>query len=370
MPTKLNDIPYPGPRIVKRLGGLSKSCLVAHQGGTICFPSGSQDEFGCGASLSITRGAKRSLSVKVPIKAIEVQFGQEYEWGRNWSYQSGKCEWCSPEICYPNSKVSIWKVSNWFKKWLFKNDKYITNTTYGTLAGTYQNCKLDARCNCTQIPATSITSNQLMEESDVKNGSLLIVPHSFTQRNDITMTSNLQDTVDDIHKIINADIEDIKCSEQGMVEGLIIGILNPSGSINWIYRPTSNDNKQISLLSTNLKDLDDEGQGIINLDSTLLPVLAATSDFPNSKSKVSLDIYDPDTHDVLGGLETDGQVSTRGLFTIVWKEFDLSEVLGSDYRRRLKDGSIATVKVSLSNNRQDRHLTQKYKVLLPPNNTP
>lgn len=119
----------------------------------------------------------------------------------------------------------------------------------------------------------------------------------------------------------------------------------------------------------NLKDLNHEGDGIINLDNRLFPVLAATSDFPNSKSKVSLDINDPDTNDVLGGLETDGQISTGGPFTIVWKEFDLSEVVGSDYRRRLKDGSIATVKVSLSNNREDRDLTQKYRIFLPPNNT-
>ena len=229
---------------------------------------------------------------------------------------------------------------------------------------------MDSRCKCTQVTSTSITNNnQPIEEFDVKNGSLLIVPTSFTQRNDITMTSDLQDTADDIQNIIKADIEDIKRSEQGMVEGLIIGILNPSGSINWVYRPTSNDNKQISLLSLNLKDLNYEGEGIINLDSRLFPVLAATSDFPNSKSKISLDINDPDTNDVLGRLETDGQVSTGGPFTIVWKEFDLSEVVGSGYRRRLKDGSIATVKVSLSNSREDRHLTQKYRLFLPPNNT-
>jgi hypothetical protein len=204
-----------------------------------------------------------------------------------------------------------------------------------------------------------------MEESEVKNGSLLIVPHSFTQRNDITMTSNLQDTADDIQKIINADIEDIKCSDPGMVEGLIIGILGPSGSINWVYKPKSNDNKRISLLSLDLKDVDEEGHGIINLDSALFPVLAATADFPNSKAKISLDIYDSVTNDVLGGVETDGQISTGGLFTIVWKEFDLSEVLGSDYRRLLKDGSVAIVHVSLSNNGEDRNLIQKYKILLP-----
>jgi hypothetical protein len=134
LPTNLNDIPYPGPKIVKRLGGLSKSYLVAHQAGTICFPSGRADEFGCGASFRIQTGEKRSLSVKIPIKAIEVEFGQEYEWGREWSYTSEKCEWCSPEICYHNSTVSIWKVSNWFKKWLFKNDKHVTKTTYGARA--------------------------------------------------------------------------------------------------------------------------------------------------------------------------------------------------------------------------------------------
>lgn len=54
-----------------------------------------------------------------------------------------------------------------------------------------------------------------MEEFDIKNGSLLIVPNSFTPRNDITMTSNLRDTADDIQHIIKADIEDIKRSEQG-----------------------------------------------------------------------------------------------------------------------------------------------------------
>jgi RHS repeat-associated protein len=85
-------------------------------GGTFCFPFG--NGFGCGASLKVEKGQEIKVEGKLGgtlgkenVGGIsgELTIGVTYTSKVEWSYESGKCEYCRPTICFPNSQLVIWE---------------------------------------------------------------------------------------------------------------------------------------------------------------------------------------------------------------------------------------------------------------------
>jgi len=91
----------------------------------VCFPFGSG--FGCGATMKITQGEKFSLQTqykaggqvgaKLGTPGNELSAGlsseisetivHEFSVSQEWSHQSGRCEFCTPSLHFPNARVRI-----------------------------------------------------------------------------------------------------------------------------------------------------------------------------------------------------------------------------------------------------------------------
>lgn len=119
----------------------------------------------------------------------------------------------------------------------------------------------------------------------------------------------------------------------------VLGILETTGDINWLY-PSKSSRAQISILSLN--PVEYCGDRIaISVEKGVFPVLAVTQSFPNSTAEFTL-TYDIDEE---SEREMPREPPTRGktdLFTIFYIEFyvDIGMKIQLRIKLRDKDGYV------------------------------
>ncbi len=152
-----------------------KVCVLQHYFiGTFCFPFG--PEFGCGAGVSITQGESLSLSGKFGYGGAEVGASATFTASTAWSKTSQACEWCAPQVCYPDSVMEVWECEH-FLDWYSWKSEFVRFRP--GRAQILPNCRIDReKCNCTETAQNAATDRQnaigyLGAEKDVVFTSVL-----------------------------------------------------------------------------------------------------------------------------------------------------------------------------------------------------
>ncbi len=129
-----------------------KVCVLQHYyTGYFCFPLG--PEFGCGSAISITEQEARTVSGKFSAGGAEVGASVTHTESTGWSHTSGRCEWCTPQVCYPDSNMEIWECEAFidFYSWATEFVRFTPGRPQF-----FPNCVVDnERCDCQQTSSAA-----------------------------------------------------------------------------------------------------------------------------------------------------------------------------------------------------------------------
>lgn len=135
--------------------------------GEVSFPFGSG--FGCGQTSKISQGYKQSLQTQVKSTvgsglklagAIEVTasssveesvtIGYEFTSTQEWSFTAPQCEYCTPDIVFPDSVVTVWAKRPFHVPFFVSK---VTTFEPGPRSEIRGNCRKDPkRCNgCSEV---------------------------------------------------------------------------------------------------------------------------------------------------------------------------------------------------------------------------
>lgn len=302
--------------------------------GTFCFPFG--PEFGCGSTMKLTRGESKTFEGSFSIKGIGGKASVTYTASTAWSHASARCEWCVPEICYPNSQMQIWKCERFldWKSWISTEVDFFPGRPQ-----IFPDCKVDnAKCSCTPAaqPQTTPSVSQVggvggyegTEEEAL--ATRLIVPASFSEREGEPSSTDLEQELLDASELV----EGFAQSREGEGEIASVLVAQPAGKNICIFGDGKTD-KDVGLLSMGCSDLE---TGVLNIPHSLnLSVLAVGPGIENAKAKVRI------TKQVNGKVETvledQAPTLTKNLTTI-WKQFKIPQA-------KFKSGSKGTLEIVL-----------------------
>lgn len=362
MPTELQEIKQPSPTTYSNYSRTKKAYLKKQLFGTVCFPIGI--EFGCGRGETLEKDTQLDLKSELSPYDLRITLETPLKLKEPWSYNAQSCEWCNPEVCYGRSTVSILECHS--KINLFAFGEIVPRFIPGSLGyHIEENCTgNDPRCNCDKDKLSEqvrkIEKHYRHYSTDTYN--VIIIPVSFS-RNNTSGASSPAETADAAKKVLmDEPLYDID-APSGM--NPVIGILNPSGNINWIYPAQGYSQGKLSLLSRNCIEFFSGGNSTFYLDKHFLPVLAATQPFPNSIAEASL-TFSRQGKD-FAELKNTAEVRTE-LFTIVWTEFDLNSAV-SDGISGIEDETRARLQIKLRNKNDNSvigQLTENYILLQPP----
>jgi|SRR5271166_1128184 len=250
MPTSLVD--HTRERKGEVWGGFGIGCILKNAySGTVCFPAGA--EFGCGDDKEV--GVEKEESLELKIGAEKEGFGADLTIGtkttksEKWTIKSKECQWCKPEICFPDSKVEVWTCSTVLSLYYHDYDK--TYFYPGPVVLDVNNCGPDVggHCGCKEVVLTQAGPARQMNGrgSSPARSALVLKPLSFV-RTDQQSASD-PEALSKFAKIYEQDVTAPKFSG----ERYAIGILEPGELVNWVC-PT-NGSLVLSLLSRSAADL-------------------------------------------------------------------------------------------------------------------
>jgi hypothetical protein len=241
--------------------------------GTFCFDY--SKGFGCGDDLGLEQMQKIVVDSVLDTETFKTKFGANFELPFKWSYRSKDCEYCRPEICFPESNLVTWKSVS---KYIFWDcERLYSQFNQGTNVSIHKNCtQNDPACNCrgpTEIVSES-TSN--VKYSIYPSNCLVINPIRMTPRKD----SDEKSTKD----LFN--VEDL-FPPGSNIHNIKFGVVDPSGLINWLY-PRVTPEHRISLISHNPMDSNEDKILSLPLHDNSIPVIALTQYIKDPRMKISL----------------------------------------------------------------------------------
>ena len=320
MPTELIDTT--GARKGEVWGGFGVGCTLKQVlTGTVCFPLGS--EFGCGTDKEIGVEKEDSLELKLGggkegVGTIELTIGTKTTKSEKWTAKSEKCEWCKPELCYPDSRIETWTCSTVLTLYYHDYDK--TYFYPGPTSELKANCGEDrAKCKCKETAATTAPKEGEGPKSSIYRGaasSVLVRPRSLVRNDQTSPTPSDAGTA-----FASLYHEDLSSPSFG-ADGTAFGIVEDGVPINWVYPSDKSEPMRISLLSINCGD--GRSQGVAApFHGRFVPVLAAYRCEPNAIPEITATITKP-------GEAPQQPIQQKptvqsGLFSLVWTEFDLGK---------------------------------------------
>jgi hypothetical protein len=319
MPTDLKDTT--GGRKGETWGGFGLGCILKQVlTGTVCFPLGS--EFGCGTEKEIGVEKEQSVELKLGageegVGSIEVTIGTKTTKSEKWTAHSEKCQWCKPEICFPNSSIETWTC---YGVWTLYRHGYDKTYFYpGPTSELSANCEENkAKCKCTEQASTATTpregeSGGRSESTNSALHTMLLRPVHFSRENQ-TAPSEAAATADAFASLYHEDLMHPRFAGRPSA----IGVAESGEAINWLH-PATHEAVTISLLSTNCGD--SRGSGVPSVfHGRFLPVLAALPCVPKAKPEIVATITAPGKQP---RRMTAAPQTRTGLFTLLWAEFDL-----------------------------------------------
>jgi hypothetical protein len=336
MPTDLKD--STGGRKGEVWGGFGIGCILKQVlTGTVCFPLGS--EFGCGTEKEIGVEKEESLELKLGggkegVGTIELTIGTKTTKSEKWTAKSEKCEWCKPEVCFPDSRIETWTCSTVLTLYYHEYDK--TYFYPGPTSEMRANCAEDReKCKCKEAGTTGVPREGEGPKSSTTNraaDSMLVRPVSLSRQDQVTPAPTA------------AGSEFASAYEGSPSRGsggqTAIGIVEDGFPINWLYPANPDDPLRISLLSVSCGG--GRSQGVAApFHGRFLPVLAAHRCEPQSIAEATVTVRAPDKppRQIKRNLEVYG-----GLFSVLWTEFDLGQdgtTFGTDIdlEIRVKNGA-------------------------------
>ncbi len=174
MPSELKDTT--GIRKGEEWGSFGIGCTLKEElSGTVCFPLGS--EFGCGTEKEIGVEKEDSLELKIGggkegVFSSELTIGTKTTRSEKWTAKSEKCEWCKPELCFPDSRIETWTCSTVLTLYVHDYDK--TYFFPGRRSELKANCAEDReKCKCKE--QTSAGHEHTGAMSSTKDSGMLCV---------------------------------------------------------------------------------------------------------------------------------------------------------------------------------------------------
>jgi len=266
------------------------------------------------------------------VVTLGATFGKEYESSIEWTYKSKECEYCHPEICFPHSSVTVWDT----KSTLFKRRlKWIeTDFRQGTVAEISNNCAQNVKqCNCVKSESSDISGEGgKMENLETSSQAVVMTPYDYDSQSKTGGQIRYGSLTDEY-------IESSFFNSELNAQNNELGVLNPSGYINWIY-PRLSAKQEISLLLR--KPTDYLGTNLRTLQDGIFPVIAMTQELRKSTIEGSITLEDsrdssvkePNTTEIHPmPVETNRRTD---FLTAFYLEFDLSNKLKNNDRMQLK----------------------------------
>ncbi len=305
--------------------------------GTFCFPFGSG--FGCGEEKKITTGQEMNLSVNIGAEHSGVSggvtIGVKHSQNEEWSYKSKECEYCRPKICFPNSTLTIAESCTVLPVPPIVWCQTIEFFEPGPQGEIERNCtQNDPLCKCDKAQAALFfapdTGGAVTRSP---SPSLVMMPTGFFQKSAEPLSLDTAQVAKQISDNLNSMWKKVHARSSDEVA---LGILNPSGDINWLYPASPSEGISISILSRNAREYTPGGRPAW-IEGRYYQFIAATQCLPKAIAKVSMVLKDPDGD--IKRIESTPSV-TSGLSTIIASEFDF----GAD---GLEPGTQGLLEISL-----------------------
>jgi hypothetical protein len=256
--------------------------------GTFCFPFGSG--FGCGVSKTVRTGEELNLSATLgaELKGItgEVTIGYAHTQEEEWAYSSKPCEFCRPDICFPDATLTI-------------VERYIVPFPYafefehfrrGERSQIENNCTPnDPLCNCAADPKTALLpgGRAVMFQDSAGFDTLVMRPTGpYKPIGELPPATAIAAAVSEA---IDAQWG---LAQVGADRPVALGVLEPGRDITYL-RPLGRDAPAVSLLSLTARDYLTGGQEA-RLDPRTQPVVVVTQCNPRLSAEVSLNLEGPD----------------------------------------------------------------------------
>jgi hypothetical protein len=312
--------------------------LKSAKEGTICFPVGAG--FGCGLSLTLTAGAKFSLKTYVPVRGLpfNVEVAAEFTVSVSATYNSNRCEYCRPKVCFENSRLSTYECERFLGFWSWTTidtvfvpvgpPLFITDCTPN-----------DPLCNCprriallesfreaggkavgTGIGGELGARPSRTHEIGSAPSSRFVSPSIFRPAREPA-----EFPAEEVVELASDHIEGFFAGE-----ATAIGVLTAEDDVSWLSeaRPEA---PTLTLLSR-------DSFGEVSARGGRLPILAAGPCVPNARAEVEVDAEDAEGS--RRKLFAGPAIVKTGRATTVWADVDLGDA-------NLKPGARGNVRVTL-----------------------
>jgi hypothetical protein len=314
--------------------------------GTVCFPAGA--EFGCGDEKEVGVEKEENLELKIGAEiikdiGIDLTIGTKTTRSEKWTIKSEKCNWCKPEICFPNSRPCSTLLS------LYYHDYDKTYFYPGPVSRNLNNCgpDFDGHCNCTQedlLKFYTVTRERSRGEGmRTAMPSMIVTPGDFSRED-----QNAEWPRNALSGFASLYQQDVIFGG----ERYAIGVREPGEPINWLYPAGAAEPRTLSLLSRGRADL---RPGPSLLRGRFLPVLAATQAAPQHVDAEVVAVVKRPSQPPQP-FQAKPQI-IAGLFTLIWHEFD--------FGAPLQPGTNVSLLLKLigAENRLLTYLSRNYVVL-------
>lgn len=273
-------------------GGFGMGCVLKHYyTGTVCFPAAS--EFGCGDEKEVGKEKEESLELKIGAEShgvgVDLTIGTKTTNTEKWTIKSKECQWCKPEICFPDSRIEVWTCSTALTFYYHDYDK--TYFYPGPRSQNLSNCGPDreGKCGCKNEEVNGAPSSHRAagEGSSRAMRAMLITPISF-DRMDQEPRMDSENVPDEFASLYEQDV----LSPRFGGAPYAIGVSTEGEFVNWVYPAGGTDPHVLSLLSRGRNDLS-AGGAPSPFRGRFLPVLAATRYAPDLRAYVSAKVTPP-----------------------------------------------------------------------------
>jgi hypothetical protein len=282
--------------------------------GRVCFSAGA--EFGCGDELEVGVEKEKSLEAKIGAEkegiGVDLTIGTKTTRSEKWTVKSKDCQWCKPEICFPDSVVETWSCSTLLSLYIHNYDK--TYFYPGKVTERVNNCGPDIAgyCGCKEVVVTppAVRDQINARVATWAMPAVIIKPISFVRENQVYPSQTFSDYA--------KNYENSLATPRLPGDTHAIGVKNEAESINWLYPP--NGSQRLSLLSQEFNESRTRN-GVAPFRGRFLPLLAATQFTPQATASVTVTVNGQ--HRPTETME----VMSSGLFTLIWGEIDFGTPL-------------------------------------------
>jgi hypothetical protein len=323
MPTDLKDLT--SERTGETSGVGVRRVLKYHGKGTVCFPLGAS--FGCGTDKELGVEKEDSLELKLGGDfhglGLELTLGTKTTKTEKWTIKAEKCEWCKPEMCFPDSRLEVWNCQAIWTAYLHSFEK--TSFYPGPTGEMHKNCRVDPqRCDCRDALATFTGGNPASAElSAPVRPAAIATPVQFARTTDEPASDKGMAPVLELYQ---GAVNEMRAAG----ETPAFGVANPDGSVNWIQPWEESAPPAISLLSRNCADPAPARAASV-MQGRFLPLLAIAAPVPDASAVVSATVRRPEVpHPRMPEPEEiTGQPTVLRMdhLTLIWHEFDFAEPL-------------------------------------------